>query len=249
LRTAAYGSVLAAHVGTAILFTYLRYAEWYDAISRLGIPGIPFFFGYAEALIRGVLLGLLNALGIFLTFRKFSDPDKCRPFTSALWIFVLFAVTMGICFLTQPRAYDPGLAVELIIPGSTATASTWLYAGDVVLQRELPIPDKDIMVKWVELGHKEATDAITSLALVAVAGIAAAGYIFLKGLVPAPYNAVDPGFVWFTIAMNIFEYILVTGGFVLFTMAPLFIRLDILKAKLISMQANAFAPSRKTRLH
>jgi hypothetical protein len=124
-----------------------------------------------------------------------------------------------------------------------------LPAGDVVLEREPPILDKEIMVKWVELGHKETTDAITSLALVAVAGIAAASYIFLKGLIPAPYNAVDPGLVCFTISMHVFDYALVTGGFVLFTIGPLFIRLDILKTKLIRTQANAFVPIRRTSPH
>jgi hypothetical protein len=247
LKRAAYGGALAAFVGVSIVVTYYRYAEWYDAVSRLCIPGTPFFFGYVEGVIRGVLLGLFNTVGIFLIFMKFSDPRNCRPVWGAAWICILFSATAAFCFFTQPRAYDPGLAIELIIPGFSAVVSTWLYAGDVALDKEPPILDKDIMLKWVEFNHEETTQAITTLALVVVAGIVTAGYTSLRGLIPAQY-AVQPDLVWETISLNIFDYGLVALGFALFTMAPLFIRLDILKAKLKKTQANASVPQLLTRI-
>jgi len=243
LRPTAYGSVLATYVGATILFTYFRYAQWYDSVNRLGISGVPFFFGYEEGLIRGSLLGLFLGVSIFVIFNKFGHADKCRPVASAVLVLVLYSVATGTCILTQPNAYDPGLVLELMIPGFSAVVSTWLFGGDILLEREPPISDRDFMVEWVYLEHKETIDALTTVALVVVSAIAVAGYNYLQGSMTYNASHPNPSLTWYTFSLEMFDYGFVAIGFAIFIMAPLFLRLNILKTKL----KGASTASRKRR--
>ena len=237
--------MLAIYVGATILFTYFRYAEWFDAVNRLGISGIPFFFDYEEGLIRGGVLGLIIAVCIYVIFNKFIDARKCKPVTGALWVFASYSVATAICILTQPYARDPGLVIELMIPGFSAVASTWLYGGNVLLDREPQILDKDVMLEWIHLEHKETIGAITPLCLVVISSIVVGGYNYLHGSLRGDTIQPNLAFAWYTFSLRIFDYGLVAVGFAIFTMAPLFMRLDILKAKLKKMQTNASISPRR----
>jgi hypothetical protein len=238
-----YGFALSSYVGAAILFTYFRFAQWFDAVRILSVAQIPFYFSYGEGIARGGLLGILVASCIFLIFRKLDNSANCNPVRSALWVFVSYFTFASMIIVTQPLAYDPGLILDLMILGFTAVVSTWLYAGDVELKRQPKISNANTMLKWVELGHRETVDAITSLTLVVIAGFAALGYNFLHtGITvpPGPPSQTLIAFSYYTCTLGILDYGMIVIGFTFFTMAPLFIRLDIYKAALKERRKRPF---------
>lgn len=244
--------MLAGYVGVSILLTYLRFAQWYDLARQLGISNIPFFLGYGESVIRGALLALFVSVCIFMIFDKLQDTAKCGSVRSAVWIFALYSLATGFSILVQPHAYDPGLTILLMVPGFSAIASTFLWAGNVALEREPQILDKDIMFKWIELEHKETIEAITTLTLVVISSIVVLMYTSLHGWLGAIYQDMtkpNPIIVWQIYGMAILDYAFAAAGLAIFTMAPLFLKLDILKAKLIGMQTQTPSSSRRRRAH
>lgn len=234
---------MAVYVGMSILVTYIRFADWYDAARQLGY-GVPFYFSYVEGAIRGGSSGVIASGLIFIVFRRSLVITSPRVSQSTFMVVVAYFLTIGLILLMQPQAYDPGLIIDLMLIGLVAAASTFLYGQSLKLEKEAPILDKCRQIKWIELEHKQTMDIITTLAWMIVFAIAVMGYnsffAFWQAL-STKYGETNP-VAWRTFTVAVLQFSFVATGIAAFIMAPLFLKLSILKNKLKKTEPRSRVP-------
>jgi hypothetical protein len=228
-----YPKLLAVYVGACVLLKWMQYAEWYDT-CRILKCSLPFYFSYVDGIMRGVVSGLAATGAIIVIFGRYIDIRSPKPPRAAAFVLTTYVPIVGITMLTEPGAFDPGLAVDLLLVGLVAASSPFLYGESLKIASQRRLPDKDKQLKMIELQYNETTNLmsmVTLLLITALAGLVYNHFALFWGYLSTTYGTANQ-FVWRTLTGSVIWFCLFAAGLGWFTMAPLFQRLDILKRKL-----------------